>query len=407
MRMNSRRAVTFAALCLVTILWMPLQTPGFGPSRIVAIGDIHGALPEFLSILQKTGLIDGNRRWTGGAATLIQTGDVLDRGAQSRECLNLVMDLERQAAKAGGKVIPMLGNHEAMNLMGDVRYVTPEIYGTFGTDKSQKIRDRAYEDFLKFLSAHQDHAHTAVSDSSDAGRQKWMAAHPPGYFEYRDAMGPGGTYGRWIRKHRVIFQAGDGLFVHGGLNPALKFSSIAELDSQVHAELDGFDALWKFLSDHKLVWRYMTLAEAVKWLGEEVSWVQSRGPVEDPDALKAMQTLIGYKSWMAASSDGPLWYRGLAEDPEEKLKDSVAEMLVRLKANFIVDGHTVLSKSDIIQRFENHVFLIDTGMLKGSYSGRASALEIKNGQFTAYYAGGESKILAAPGALKKEPAAIR
>src|SRR6187431_899212 len=52
--------------------------------RVVAIGDVHGAYSQFVSILRAAGLIDSRERWIGGKALLIQTGDVLDRGADSR-----------------------------------------------------------------------------------------------------------------------------------------------------------------------------------------------------------------------------------------------------------------------------------------------------------------------------------
>jgi hypothetical protein len=99
---------------------------------------------------------------------------------------------------------------------------------------------------------------------------------------------------------------------------------------------------------------------------------------------------------MAAASEGPLWYRGLAQEPEDKLIGGVKAMLERLQAQYIVVGHTVESKADITPRFENRVFLLDTGMLAEVYKGRASALEIQDGHFTARYADGEPRVLPAP-----------
>ena len=64
---------------------------------------------------------------------------------------------------------------------------------------------------------------------------------------------------------------------------------------------------------------------------------------------------------------------------------------------YIVAAHTALLKFDILPRFDNHVFLIDTGMLKEICGGRASALEIRDGCVTAYYTNGEPQVLVAPG----------
>ncbi len=399
--MGTKRRLTLKilAVCVASLL-LTLAVMAHAPTRVVAIADVHGAYPELVKILQRTMLIDGNRQWVGGSATLIQTGDVMDRGAQTRDCLDLLMDLEPQAEKAGGKLIPLVGNHEVMNLMNDLRYVTPAIYRSFGSDQSEKVRDEAYQDYLKFRSAHREHIHAAAFPNDEAGRKNWMDAHPPGYFEYVDAFLPKSKYGRWLRKNYAITQIDDGLFVHGGLNPNLKFRNIAELNDQIHTEISDFDSIWQSLSDKKVIWRYMTLAEAIQSVGEEMNWIQSRGRADDLVAAQDMQKLLGYQSWMCVSSEGPLWYRGLALDPEEKLMNGVMAMLARLKVKFIVEGHTVLSKSDITPRFENHVFLIDTGMNGQEYQGRPSALEIQGGRFTAYYADGEPKVLTAPASGK-------
>jgi hypothetical protein len=229
-----------------------------------------------------------------------------------------------------------------------------------------------------------------------------LEAHPPGFFEYCDAFGPGGRYGRWVRQNRVIVQIDDVIFVHGGLNPQLPFRNLAELDAQVHADLAAFDSLWKSLADLKILWRYMTLTEAMQHVAEEFRWIQERGRPEDAEAAGLMHSFLGLSNCLAISSDGPLWYRGLAESPEEQLASDLEAMLARLKARYIVNGHTVLSKSDITPRFANRVFVIDTGMLKEAYGGRASALEILDGRITAYYVDGEPKVLVAPAG--KQPA---
>src|SRR5687767_4822897 len=122
------------ALALLGAPAQPLTAQGAQSSsipRIVAIGDIHGAIDEFKRILKATGMADDAGRWTGGKAALLQTGDYTDRGAGTRAVLDLLMALEQQAKDAGGRAFAVLGNHEAMNLIGDTRDVTPEIFATF------------------------------------------------------------------------------------------------------------------------------------------------------------------------------------------------------------------------------------------------------------------------------------
>jgi hypothetical protein len=81
------------------------------PDRIVAVGDVHGAFDKFVKILQAARVIDGRQRWSAGGAVLVQTGDVVDRGADSRRALDLLRRLEGEAERAGGRVVPLLGNH--------------------------------------------------------------------------------------------------------------------------------------------------------------------------------------------------------------------------------------------------------------------------------------------------------
>ena len=109
---------------------MPKQNPTLADA-VIAIGDVHGDFDDFVAILQHTGLIDKQNHWAGGKATFVQTGDLIDRGPKPREVMDLMMALEKEAPSSGGRVVSLLGNHEMMNIMGDLRYVTPENYRQF------------------------------------------------------------------------------------------------------------------------------------------------------------------------------------------------------------------------------------------------------------------------------------
>jgi 3',5'-cyclic AMP phosphodiesterase CpdA len=68
-------------------------------------------------------LIDTKSNWIGGTDILVQTGDIVDRGAYALDIYRMMRDLRGQADGAGGKVISVLGNHEVMNAIGDWRWV--------------------------------------------------------------------------------------------------------------------------------------------------------------------------------------------------------------------------------------------------------------------------------------------
>ena len=382
--MLKTKTVRLLGLCAALLMVVTLAVAA--PDRIVAIGDVHGDLADFSSILRRTGLIDDKNSWAGGRTLLVQVGDVVDRGPKSRECLDLLMRLERQARRQNGKVIALLGNHEVMAMMGDLRYVSPEDYQGFATEHSEKVREDAYQDYLDFVSQH-NHARDAAIE--EGPREEWMHDHPLGFFERRDAFSPQGIYGRWLREHDAIAQMDDVLYVHGGLNPETPFDDIRELNQRVRSDLAAFDSLWQSLSKKKIIWKYMKIEEALRQAEGEWKALQA-GAQADPELKHDLQQLLAFSSWFVNSPDSPVWYRGLALEPEDNLKAGLDAMLERLKIGYIVAGHTPQADSKINARFGNRVLLIDTGMVFG---GRASALEMRGGRFTAYYANEKPEIV--------------
>src|SRR5579864_4282595 len=118
----------------------PQQGPGVwsGVERIVAVGDVHGDYDQLEAVLKTAGLIDAQGNWAGGKTHLVQTGDILDRGPDSRKCMDLLMRLEKQAEEAGGYVHALIGNHEAMNVYGDLRYTSPGEFAAFRDEEFEK-----------------------------------------------------------------------------------------------------------------------------------------------------------------------------------------------------------------------------------------------------------------------------
>ena len=94
-----------------------VDQPSF--TRLYALGDVHGGYDRMVSLLTRWGLIMGSpvspstSEWTGGDATLVVTGDLIDKGSQSLEAIDLFRALETSAATRGGRVVVLLGNHEA------------------------------------------------------------------------------------------------------------------------------------------------------------------------------------------------------------------------------------------------------------------------------------------------------
>ncbi len=93
------------------------------PARLMIISDIEGNFGGLRKLLQANKVIDANLDWIFGDGHLVFAGDFVDRGSQVTEVLWLIYSLEEKAKKAGGQVHYVLGNHEIMNLSGDLRYL--------------------------------------------------------------------------------------------------------------------------------------------------------------------------------------------------------------------------------------------------------------------------------------------
>ncbi|KAK3824226.1 MAG: Metallo-dependent phosphatase-like protein [Linnemannia elongata] len=109
-----------------------------GSNRIVAVGDLHSDYNNTLNVLQMAKIIDRRGNWIAGRDTFIQTGDNVDRGNGTIAIYQLLQKLRKQAKRAGGEVVNLLGNHEVMNLQGDLRYVTEDEIATFGSPEARK-----------------------------------------------------------------------------------------------------------------------------------------------------------------------------------------------------------------------------------------------------------------------------
>jgi diadenosine tetraphosphatase ApaH/serine/threonine PP2A family protein phosphatase len=391
MRIGRRRLVLAFALA------MALALPAVaGTERIVAVGDVHGNFEGLTAILQEAGIIDENLKWAGGDATYIQLGDLFDRGLKVREVADLIMRLQAEAAAAGGRVECILGNHETMNLTGFYRDANPEIYATFIDRKSEKRRKKVW-------SAVKDYLELWKKPPDDEAKQAWMAEHPLGWVEYARALGPKGVYGEWLRTLPAAVMIDGVLFIHGGVSPEVAGRTVDEINAAVRKELRTFDKGRQYLVSQSLLPQtasFTEVGEFVRLLIFEAEKETSTDKVRRH--AEQLKPLAGIDSWLTMSPEGPLWFRGAARWDEELRGEEMAALLDGIGAQTMVVGHTPDPDGTIRVRFDNRVFLIDTGMLSSYYpGGRPSALEIEGGVFTAIYLNGEREVLVDDEALDK------
>lgn len=290
---------------------------------IVAIGDIHGDYVNFRKVLTNAGLINRRGNWIAGDTRFVQLGDLPDRGPDTDKIIEQMQKLQRQAAKDGGEVFALIGNHEAMNIYGDLRYVHPGEYEALKDRNSRRLRSRYYDAEVSLLSEVEK---DFVAD--DYFEEQWLQNHPLGYVEHRIAWRPDGKFGSWVMANNAIAKVGRALFLHGGVSPKLLGMSIDEINSQVRRELGG-------------------------------------DLPEEPGLSEA--------------DDGPLWYRGLASNDEQQEAAHVDAVLEAFDVDRIVIGHTP-GLGTIVPRFGGKVLIIDTG-IADYYGSHLASLRIEDDNY--------------------------
>ncbi len=304
------------------------QSRAAQPQRIVAVGDLHGDYAAWIDIARDARLIDSANRWAGGKTVLVQTGDITDRGPDSLKIIRHLQKLDGEAKRAGGRVVVLIGNHEAMQVTGDLRYVTPGEFAAFADRQSARRRDAAFESNAEAIIAFYHQRDPSLTPK--AIRAEWNAANPLGKVEYVAAWSPTGELGRWAASLPAAAKVGDTLFVHGGISAKYSLVPLVEINRRARIAMQAGDA-----SDEAIINDQM----------------------------------------------GPLWYRGLitraGEAPAAGRPTIEAELdgaLLGHGVKRLVIGHTPEIKGVAIKR-GGKLVQIDTGISR-HYGGTLGWLEI-------------------------------
>ena len=305
--------------------------------RVVAVGDVHGAYTNFVAILRAAGVLDNRDRWIGGRTILVQTGDILDRGDDSRRVIDLVRRLERDAQRAGGRVLSLLGNHELMRVLGDWRYVSAGELRAFRRTDSEELRNQVYANVAAAAKERAAAAKTPFDER--AFREQFMKEVPQGFIEMRQAFDQG-EYAEWVRSRPTMAIVNGIAYMHGGVSEKVAPMGCDGINTAVSKELAGLPV----------------------------------PPERMPELL-------------SAAEDGPLWDRGLAQEPEDAFAPVLTKVLEQVRARGFVIGHTPVLPGRVVTRFGGRVVQIDGGMLGGEFfpKGAPLALEVRGAEMTAIY----------------------
>ena len=339
-----------------------------GVERVVAIADVHGAYEAMVETLGNVGILNDDLGWAGGEAHLVIVGDLLDRGPRSRDALDLLMRLEEEAAMAGGKVHVLIGNHESMNMIGDLRYVSKAEYEAFADDETRDQRNRWFR-----IWARRDGGNRASQ------RDRFDSEFPAGFFALREAFGPHGRYGKWLLQKNVVAVINGTAFVHGGLPPEVADIGLEGINRDLKQDLIDY------------VEAVATLTEAEVLLPTDAfydheSIVNKYMPPLDAtqDILDAMAAVKRLSDASVLHSDGPLWYRGNVACSEIVEAHRLQASLKAIGADRVVVGHTPTPTRKVLQRFDGRIVELDTGMLNFYYKGSGNALVMEGGELRVF-----------------------
>ncbi len=363
--------------------------------RVIAVGDVHADADHLRVVLRGSGLIDSGDRWVGGASILVQVGDFLDRGPDVREVLDLLMQLQSEAVASGGRVIVVLGNHEAMNLLGIHRDVNPAAFAAFADRDSERRRQEAWAKERAFHSRRLLELGQRAQRETPESEHEWMATFPPGRLEYLEALGPDGRYGQWLRTLPAVVRVGRSVFMHGGVGPQHLDLDADTINRRIAEEIAAYDRLRTSMIAEGLALPTASVQGLVFQALNEIRRIeakaQRRGRLTPADRAEAMrlEPVLRCSDWFLLNPDGPLWYRGMASWSEDEHAQLVDTLLTTMDADRFVLGHTEHYDGTIHVRFLGRVAFVDSGL--------PAALEIGADQrLEAVYPDGRV-VLAGPG----------
>jgi len=336
--------------------------------RVVAVGDVHGAYDALISTLQHSDVIDDDLAWSGGHTHLVFTGDLLDRGPKSRLVMDLIMRLEHEAPLVGGRVHLVLGNHEVMNLIGDLRYVAEAEYAAFLDLESAEERELWYQQFSV--------GKPGDSDESIV-RREFGGAAPPGYFGHRRAFRQDGVYGKWLLDKPLMVVINDTLFVHGGVPTLVAEQGLSGVNIGLKKDLYDYVTKRAILEDAAVI----SPVDRFKKIPSLLKRKNQPGRFAD-ELSSAMLELLELGKSPLYGPTGPTWYRGTAMCNKLVEGDELNIALSKVGAERVVMGHTSTITRQVQQRMNGRIIEIDTGMLKESYEGSGNALIIEGGELS-------------------------
>ena len=391
--MSTHRSWLFARLaCLALVALVasvqaraadaPAQSAWTGIDKVVAFADVHGSYTDLTGLLVAANVVDAQLHWSAGRTHVVSLGDLLDRGPDSRKVLDLLMRLQGEAASAGGALHVVLGNHEAMNLLGDLRYVATGEYAAFAGEEPAGVRERHRADWVALNGP----------DSGAAFDQKFV----PGYFGHRAAFSPDGRYGRWLLALPVVIAVNDTLYMHAGPSPVVGGMGLAEINTRYRTALVEYLGALADIEQAGLVRDSDAFSHRAELAAQRLTALARQDGAQQAKLAAAVERFRKADESPMLGIDGPNWYRGAALCNEIAEADVLLPILERLGLRRLVVGHTTARDGRVVTRFDGRVVKLDAGMNRRVYQGHPAALVISSGQTAVVYSDGDAMTAPVP-----------
>jgi len=218
-------------------------------TKVITFGDVHGDLPLLVTYLTLSGVMKSSIKiptpnkngirnieemqhyfnqveWTGESTMVVQLGDQIDRSRDTEnhssyedegstfEIVYLLLLLNQLAQKHNNNtkqkyVFSMLGNHELMNVMGDMSYVS----------KSER---RVFNERLGQSTSSDSSTSNNLSTTESSANHKGISDKHGSSYWRRHAYKPGHLMANLMAfSYHTLLQIGPFLFVHGGITKDL------------------------------------------------------------------------------------------------------------------------------------------------------------------------------------------
>jgi hypothetical protein len=240
----------------------------------------------------------------------------------------------------------LLGNHEAMNLMRDLRYVNPEAYQAFAEAEKKTDRRAALKSYL---------ASRPKNANREVATKEFEKKYPPGYFARQQALNADGEYGQWLLGLPGIVKIDDVLYMHGGLPEESAALGLDKINQRLAKDLR------LHLSSRRVLEREGVIEPWMEY--PDILWVRQQGRERadklPADLRQAVAGLVGTSDSLMLGERGPLWYRGGSHEDERIERDSLEATLELMDARAMVVAHSPTTGREITSRFQNRLFRID------------------------------------------------